>query len=436
MEGGSPPAKSTIVAVVPFGAVVEGGADEDTERPGRWARQIARRLVDRFAGEETLEVRPVILVAMPETSSQAGYLVFGSTPDASLAARYARSLGATHALTGTYRESPTAGKLEAALVDAGGHVVATFARDIAEGGLHLVEPALATWLASALGVTAEHDLAAPVTVNSQAYETLLVGMDAEVDATLLRESDPKGASAAIARAAAAYTLAAHADPAAAVVEERILLMAASAIENDQQALVLEPLETLAETRPASWRLQYMLGEVRRTSGDLNGAIVAFEHADALQPLRPGDSLTLAQLQIAAGAPAVAAARLRRIVRGGAEAPVAATARRLLLGVRHPELEKDLETAGKIAVDGQLARAAEAEAAFDRVLAAEPDLWEAHFGRGLLARQRGDADAAQASFQRAIDLNPAAAELVKDLGTVGERAGRARGRKGAKPPAKN
>ena len=407
---------SLVVAVLPFGAVVEGAADEDKGRPGRWARQLGRRLVDRFAGEAALEVKPVFLVAMPETLSQAGYLVFGSTPDPVLAAEYARSLGATHALTGTYRESATAGKLEASLVEAsGGRVLSTFAHDIAEGELHLVEPALATWLASSIGVTTQQDLAAPVTANSQAYETLLVGMDAEVDATLLRESDPKGSSAAVARAAAAYTLAAHADPAAGAIEERILLLAASAIENDQQALVLEPLETLAETRHSSWRLQYMLGEVRRTSGDLNGAIVAFEHADALQQLRPADSLTLAQLHIAAGAPAVAASRLRRIIRGGAEATLVATARRLLLGVRHPELERDLESAGKIAVDGELARAAEAEAAFDRVLAAEPDLWEAHFGRGLLAWQRGEADAAEASFQRAIELNPAAAELLTDLG---------------------
>jgi Tfp pilus assembly protein PilF len=63
----------------------------------------------------------------------------------------------------------------------------------------------------------------------------------------------------------------------------------------------------------------------------------------------------------------------------------------------------------------VSRSAEAEAAFERVLAVDPDLWEAHFGRGLLAWQRGDADAAQASFQRAIDLNPGAAELLSDLG---------------------
>ncbi|HEX9436461.1 MAG TPA: tetratricopeptide repeat protein [Candidatus Limnocylindria bacterium] len=408
---------TVVVAVVPFGAVVEGGGDADhRERPGRWARQIARRLVDRFSGETAVELKPVFLVAMPETTSDPGYLVFGSTPDATLAAEYARSLGATHALTGTYREGATARRLEASLVDAAdGSVVSVFERDIPEGELHLAEPALAAWLATALGVTVAHDLGAPAAKNEAAYQTLLSGMDAEVDATLLRASDAKASAAALRRAAAAYTFAARADPTSQPIEERILVMAAAAIENEQQPLVLEALETLAETRPSSWRLQYMLGEVRRTSGDLNGAIVAFEHADALQALRPADSLTLAQLHIAAGSQATAASRLRRIVRAGAEAPVTAAARRLLLGLRHPELEKDLESAGKIAVDADLSRAAEAEAAFERVLAAEPDLWEAHFGRGLLAWQRGDADGAQASFERAIALNPAAAELLSDLG---------------------
>ena len=39
---------------------------------------------------------------MPEESSDAGYLVFGSSPEADVAARYASSLGATHALTAAY----------------------------------------------------------------------------------------------------------------------------------------------------------------------------------------------------------------------------------------------------------------------------------------------------------------------------------------------
>jgi tetratricopeptide (TPR) repeat protein len=294
-------------------------------------------------------------------------------------------------------------------------LLAAFERDIAPEELHLVEPALGVWLADRLGVRTERDLTPPATAGEEAYAPLLAGMDSEVDATLLRESDPRGSANALRRASASYMVAASADPTSIVVEERILVMAAAAIEHDQQPLVLEPLEILAETRPSSWRVQYMLGEVRRTGGDVNGAIVAFEHSDALHPLRPEDVIRLAQLHITAGAPAVAASRLRRVLKAGADPPVTATARRLLLGLRHPDLERDLEEAGKIAVDSDTARSAEAEAAFERVLAADPDLWEAHFGRGLLAWQRGDADAAQASFQRAIDLNPGAAELLSDLG---------------------
>ena len=76
-----------VVAVVPF------GARGSSPRAGAWARQLARRLVDRFAPEPALELRPVFLVAMPEAAAQAGYLVFGSSPDADLAAQYATSVG-------------------------------------------------------------------------------------------------------------------------------------------------------------------------------------------------------------------------------------------------------------------------------------------------------------------------------------------------------
>jgi tetratricopeptide (TPR) repeat protein len=403
-----------VVAVVPFGAVVEDPGAK--ERAGRWARQIARRLVERFGGEAGIDLRPVFLVAMPGSEADAGYLVFGSTPDPKLAAEYGRGLGASHALSGTYREHAGGRRLEAALVDAASErVLASFERDIEPEELHLVEPALAVWLAETLAVRTERDLTIPASAGEGSYAPLLAAMDAEVDATLLRESDPKGSANALRRASASYMVAASADPTSVAIEERILVMAAAAIEHDQQPLVLEPLEILAETRPSSWRVQYMLGEVRRTGGDVNGAIVAFEHADALHPLRPEDAIRLARLHITAGAPAVAASRLRRVLKAAVDPAATATARRLLLGLWHPDLERDLEEAGKIAVDADVARSAEAETAFERVLATDPDLWEAHFGRGLLAWQRGDADAAQASFQRAIDLNPGAAELLSDLG---------------------
>lgn len=405
-----------VVAVVPFGAVAEGPA---TAHGGRWARQIARRLVERSAGIADLELRPVFLVAMPEATADAGYLVFGSTPDAALAADYARSLDATEVLTGTYRETGGARSLDVALVDVGTRrEAARFTREIAPGELHRVEPQLLAWLAGALGIAAPADTA-PAAANEEAYAALLEGMDSEVDATLLEKSDPAGAERAVIEAATAYGRALRADPGAEAAEQRLLVIAAGAVEREDHRMLVPVLEHAVEARPSSWRVHYMLGEMRRLSGDATGAIVALEHADALQPLRPSDSLTLAQLHIAAAAPAVATSRLRRIVRGEADLGVKATARRLLLGLRHPELEKDLEEAGRIAVSGDPGRAGEADARFARVLEAEPEIWEAHFGRGLLAWQRGDGPAAEAAFQRAVEINPAAADLLAEIGRPAE-----------------
>ena len=47
-----------IIAVVPF------GARGTTSRAGAWARQIARRLVERRPPDDALELRPVFMVAM------------------------------------------------------------------------------------------------------------------------------------------------------------------------------------------------------------------------------------------------------------------------------------------------------------------------------------------------------------------------------------
>ncbi len=408
-----------VVAVVPFGATAEAGT---SGRAGKWARQIARRIVDRFSGDPGVELRPVFLVAMPEGASEAGYLVFGSTPDAKLAAEYARSLEARHALTGTYREAAGGRSLEATLVEVAREVpVATFSRAIAPGELHLAEPALAAWLASALGrePTMTMQVERPAAANEEAYTALLEGMDAEVDATLLEKSDEPAAERAILEAATAYARALGADPGADAAEERVLVIAAGAVERDDHRLLVPVLERAVEARPRSWRAHFMLGEMRRLAGDVPGAIVALEHADALHALRPEDSLTLAQLHIASGANAVAASRLRRIVRADAPPAPRATARRLLLGLRHPDLEKDLEEAGKIAVEGDPEDAADAEARFARVLAADEAIWEAHFGRGLLAWQRGDAAAADAAFARAVELNPAAADLLSEIGAPPE-----------------
>ena len=239
-------------------------------------------------------------------------------------------------------------------------------------------------------------------------------MDAEVDATLLRESRPEAARAELLRAAASYGRAAELDRTSVAVEERVLVMAAAAMERGEESAVLPALEAISETRPRSWRGHYVLGQVRRSAGDASGAVVALEHADALRPLGDADVLALAGLYVATGAPKVAASRLRRVVARSADPAAVATARRLLLGIAHPEAETDLEEAGRIAVSGRRGEFDGARERIARVLALEPDLWEAHFAAGLIARRAGDRAAAEAAFRRVLAIHPTQPETLEQL----------------------
>lgn len=498
------------VAVVPF------GARSGDQRAGAWGRQIARRLVDRFADHASIELKPVFLVAMGEKAADAGYLVFGSTPDAALAAQYGASLGTSHALVGALRVDEADRALEATLVDVHRKTgMATLTHPIPPGALADVEPALAAWLAAALDgdpPPATPGMAEP------AYAALLEGMDDEVNATLLAASEPQGAAAARARAAAKYLDAIRSDPSASAAEERLLVLAAESLERGDESAFVEPLETLTELAPRSWRGHYLLGELRHVSGNASGAVVAFEHADALHPLRDADSIRLAELYIDAGAESSARSRLRRIKpdsdayahaqdligvlavqradldeaaaaferavtagpRDGATVArlaqvhaakgdvsraieryrqaltlgaaadarlglaralvasgerdaaaaeletllgavkigeTAANARRLLLGLRRHDLEERLERAGQAAVSGSDAALAGADAELAQIVAAEPDLWEAHFATGLIARRRGDAIAAERAFERVLELWPAQPDALHELGVA-------------------
>lgn len=502
-----------ILAVIPFGA---RGA---TPRAGAWARQLAARLVERFADDETVDVRPVFLVAMPEATSEAGYLVFGSSPGADLAAEYGRSLGATYALTGTYREDGGSRRLEAAVIDVGsGTVRATRSIAIDPGTLATAEVALARWLTRAVGAGGATGSDAPVAANEAAYAALLEGMDEEVTATLLRQSDPAGADEAIGRALERYLAAVGADADCAAAEERLLVLAAESLERDDSARQVRALEDFTVIKPRSWRAHYILGKLRAEGGHINEAIVAFEHAHAVHPLPDAEIVRLAELYANAGASAPAFAHLRRIAptsdaygaaqeltaiiafqrgdlelgraaferavaagatgwelhasyaaalhargdsagaipryeaavvargpaivrlnlaravyetgnteRAGLEldtllkieqsGEIAGQARRLRFGIRHKELERDLEGAGKGAVEGDATRFEAARVAFDAAIAVEPDLWEAHFGRGLLARHLGDAEAALASFGRVLELWPEHPDALHELGVA-------------------
>ncbi len=497
------------VAVVPFGA---RPADP---RGGAWARQIARRIVDRFADHPTIELKPVFLVAMGDTPSQASYLVFGSTPDAALAAQYGASLGASHALAGLLRLEPSR-SLELSLVDVGQKKeIAALAHPVPDGALPDAEVAAAAWLAAALGADAPPPSAA---IGEAAYAAVLDGMDDEVNATLLAASDAAQAADARARAAARYVDALRAEPSAVAAEERLLVLAAESLERGDERTFVEPLEGLTEVVPGSWRGHYLLGELRRLIGDASGAVVAFEHSDALHPLRDADSIRLAELYIKAGADSSARSRLRRIrpespeyphaqdvlgvlavqrgdlaeaaaaleraaESGPRDGPVlarlaqilaakgdlpraierfreaivqgapadarlglaralvasgdavaaatelhallgiervgetAAHGRRLLLGIERRDLETRLERAGQAAVGGPVERLAAAAADLDAVIGAQPDLWEAHFALGLIARRNGDAEAAEAAFRRVLALWPEQPDALHELGVA-------------------
>jgi len=407
------------VAVVPFGA---RSADP---RAGAWGRQIARRLVDAFTDHPALDLKPVFLVTMGEQPSDAGYLVFGSTPDPALAAQYGASLGTTHALIGVLRADGADRVLDATLVDvAAKRALATLAHPIAPGALSGAEPALARWLASALDTeppTAGREMAEP------AYAALLEGMDEEVNATLLSASDARAAGGARGRAAARYLDALRVDPSAAPAEERLLVLAAESLERSDEAAFVEPLETLTELVPRSWRGHYLLGELRRLAGDANGAVVAFEHSDALHPLRDADSIRLAELYLDAGAPSSARSRLRRIKPGSAEYAHAQDVMGVL-ALQRGDLD-EAAAAFERALDAG-SRDGPTLARLAHVLAAKGDVARAieRFRESLALAESGDA---RLGLARALvtsgEPDAAAAELETLLrtATVGETAANAR-----------
>jgi Tfp pilus assembly protein PilF len=466
-----------IVAVVPFGA---RGRDA---KAGGIGRQVARRLVERFADDANIELRPVFLVAMPEAKSDAGYLVFGSTPDPDLAARYGESLGTTHTLTGLYREDLKRRAFVVTLVDVKKRSVAAERElAVAPDELHRAEPALAAWLAEALGVPGPG--LEPETANEPSYQALVAGLEEETNATLLRTGDPGAADAARARAFDEYVAAIQLDPESARAEERLLVLAAESVERGDEERAARALDEVIESKSRSWRAHYMLAELLRQIGETDRAIVALEHAHALRPLRDTDVLKLAKLYIAEQAPGQAASHLRRIAAGSnefgraqellgvlalqkgdqaaarafferaaasgrptaraqlariliaqgmredaareldeilmspdADPDALAQARRLRLGLARPDLEAELERAGRAALSADATRFDEVRAAFGRVLEFDAGIWEAHFGLGLVGRRTEDFGAAAASFRRALDLAPEQPDVMHELGVA-------------------
>src|SRR5439155_818235 len=233
---------------------------------------------------------------------------------------------------------------------------------IASGHLHLVENEIGEWIAEASGARAsrEPQYLAPAVANEKAYAALLEAMDEEVNATLLRPSDAGRAAAALRAALARYVDAVRADPDAIAPEERVLVIAAEALERGT----------------TSWELHASYGAALHARGETSEAVRHYE--DALASGGPGAvRLNLARVLIASGDHERAGAELDRLLQADVTGEVAGHARRLRFGLREPALERDLERAGQAALAGDAKALDDAKVVFERAPAVDPDLWEAH-----------------------------------------------------------
>jgi tetratricopeptide (TPR) repeat protein len=245
--------------------------------------------------------------------------VFGSAPDATLAAQYARGVSATHALFGAAEGESLRAQLVRAS-DAG--EMARLDERIDDETVVYVEGRIAIGVAKALGLQLTEEvlgrLGAPLTVDAQAYRALLVGMDLDMAASVLRHDQAALAEERERAATGSYLAAIRIDPTFEAAEERLLYVAAEHVERDARERAMAILEDLITTNPRSWRAHYMLGELRRDAGLLAQAVVAFELADALHPLSDADQVRLARLYADSDALDSAVARLRRVKPGSSE----------------------------------------------------------------------------------------------------------------------
>lgn len=276
------------------------------------ARQLARRIVDRFERSGVLQAKPVYLVAVDEQGA-AGAVVFGSAPNPKLASEYATGVSATHALFGSLMGETLRTQLvrasDAQMVDTRETSVAEARLAYAEGDIAV---ATAEALHTHLNAEAIGRLRMPLTEDPQAYRSFLVAMDLEMAATVLRRDQPEQADARLREAAGAFLAALRADPALDAAEERLLYLAAEYVQRGEHERATEVLEDLIGANPRSWKAHYMLGDLRREAGLPSQAVVAFELSDSLHPLSDADQIQLAQLYAESEAFDSAAARLRRV----------------------------------------------------------------------------------------------------------------------------
>ena len=163
------------------------------------------------------------------------------------------------------------------------------------------------------------------------------------------------------------------------------------------------------------RAQELLGLLALGKGDAATARTHLERA--AERGSASARVSLARASIAEGKVADARREIDAVLGLGAAADVVAQARRLRLGIDRPDLEADLERAGRAVLTVEGRALDEARAAFERVIAFDGSIWEAHFGLGLVARKRDDHAGAASAFRRVLELSPGQPDALHELGVA-------------------
>ncbi len=150
-------------------------------------------------------------------------------------------------------------------------------------------------------------------------------------------------------------------------------------------------------------IHYNRGDLRLAEGDTAGALADFDYVLELDPAFVDAHINRAGIYLALGDPEAA---WRDATAG------------LRLSPDNPHL---LTVLGQ--VHAERGAHAEARAAFDRALAADPGLVSALSGRAVLAYETGDTEAALADLRHAVDLRPEDPELRFNRAFAYQESGR-------------
>jgi superkiller protein 3 len=192
-------------------------------------------------------------------------------------------------------------------------------------------------------------------------------------------------------------------------ERHYVDLAALCVEHDAFDLALEVVNTGLANIPGSSRLYTMRGAIRAERGDVDEAMVDFEHASALRPDELYGSVGLSLVLRQADRLPEAITLLRRKLNGH---PRDATLNYLLADVL---LRTDPDPASP--------ESAEARAALQRALQARPDFAKAHAALGRLQLRADEVASAVDELRIAVRLDPNDRLALNQLVLAYRRQGR-------------